>query len=576
MNTLYYGDNLHILREHLADESVDLIYLDPPFNSKRVYNVYLKSPKGHSSEAQVTAFEDSWMWGEQAEREYNELLHQPNTDVSEMIASLRRFLKESDVMAYLVMMSNRLLELHRVLKPIGSLYLHCDPTASHYLKIVMDAIFGGSQFRNEIIWRRTGSHNKIQRYGPIHDVILFYSKTENYTWTYPKRPYMLGHVEENFVKDENGFKTNYYGNVLTGSGKRSGESGKPWRGFDPTAKDRHWAIPGALLEDIDEDLSGLSQHQKLDRLLELGHIKIVEGQAWPMYERYLKSGDGQAISDIWAYQPYTEGTVFGTDEGVDADIRWLSTKDKERLGYPTQKPLTLLERIIQASSNSGDVVLDPFCGCGTAVHAAQKLGRQWIGIDITNLAISLIEKRLKDAFLDSTPPLEFKVHGTPKDLDGARDLAARDKYEFQYWACSLVDAQPYQGKKKGADTGIDGLIFFQDDKGAAKKVIVSVKGGENVGVSMLKDLIATVQREEAQIGLFVTLANPTEPMKKEAVSAGFYDSQFGAFPKIQILTIEDLLNGTEGPRYPDMARGGLNFKKAKKEKKDNQQKLFDA
>ena len=262
-------------------------------------------------------------------------------------------------------------------------------------------------------------------------------------------------------------------------------------------------------------------------------------------------------------------------QDVVTDIFPINSQAAERLGYPTQKPLALLERIINASSNPGDVVLDPFCGCGTAIHAAQKLGRQWIGIDITHLAISLVEKRLKDAFRDSVPPLEFEVHGTPKDLEGARDLALRDKYEFQYWACSLVDAQPYQNKKKGGDTGIDGLIFFQDDKGDAKKIIVSVKGGEHVTRTMIADLKNSVEREKAQIGLFVTLAPPTEPMQREAVSAGYYDSQFGAFPKIQILTVEDLLSGKEGPRYPDMARGGLNFKKAKKEKGKDQPKLFD-
>jgi len=304
-NTLYFGDNLDILRQHIADESIDLIYLDPPFNSKRDYNLLFKTPKGQSSEAQITAFEDSWHWGEQAEQEFKEILDQSNTAAAEMIQSLRRFLHENDMMAYLVMMCNRLLELHRVLKPTGSLYLHCDPTASHYLKIVIDAIFGPEQFRNEIIWRRTGAHNKSQRYAPLHDVILFYSKTADFVWNYPKHPYMKGHIEANFIKDEHGYRTNYYGNVLTGSGTRNGESGKPWRGFDPTAKGRHWAIPGALLEDIGEDISHLTQHQKLDRLFELGYIKIVKGQAWPIYERYLKSDDGQPVSDIWAYQPYT-------------------------------------------------------------------------------------------------------------------------------------------------------------------------------------------------------------------------------------------------------------------------------
>jgi hypothetical protein len=233
-----------------------------------------------------------------------------------------------------------------------------------------------------------------------------------------------------------------------------------------------------------------------------------------------------------------------------------------------------LERIINASSNPGDVVLDPFCGCGTAVHAAQVLGREWIGIDITHLAISLIEKRMKSAF----PGIQFAVHGTPKDLDGARNLAERDKYQFQFWVIySLLDnAQPYKGGKKGADTGIDGIIFFQDDDKVAKKAIVSVKGGEHVGVDMVKHLIATVEQEKAQMGFFVTLAEPTKPMVTQAVSAGYYESPLmGAYPRIQILTIADLMSGKAKPNYPDLARGGLNFKKAKVEKQRSAQETLE-
>jgi hypothetical protein len=250
------------------------------------------------------------------------------------------------------------------------------------------------------------------------------------------------------------------------------------------------------------------------------------------------------------------------------DIEPIGAQAAERLGYPTQKPLALLERIINASSNPGDLVLDPFCGCGTAVHAAQKLGRDWVGIDITHLAISLIEKRLKSAF----PSITFEVFGTPKDFDGAKDLAERNKYEFQWWACALVNAQPYKGKKKGADTGIDGIIYFQDDKTEAKKIIVSVKSGENVTRTMIADLKNTVEREKAQIGLFVTLAPPTKPMIVEATSTGFYESPaHGAFPKIQILSIEGLLSGKETPKYPDLSRGGLTFKKAKRETENTKQ-----
>jgi len=268
---------------------------------------------------------------------------------------------------------------------------------------------------------------------------------------------------------------------------------------------------------------------------------------WPRQKRFLSEADGAPIQDVWV------------------DIFPVNSQAQERLGYPTQKPLALLERILQASSNPGDVVLDPFCGCGTAVHAAQKLGRSWIGIDITHLAISLIEKRLKDAF----PGLAFEVHGTPKDLEGAQDLAARDKYQFQWWACSLVDAQPFQGKKKGADGGIDGLIYFADvenGKPVTRRVIVSVKGG-GVTVNQIRDLKGVLEREKAPIGLFVTLEPPTAPMKKEAAAAGFFTGANGKpYPKLQILTVEELLNGHARPQFPDLSLGTLTFKKAKKEK----------
>jgi len=289
---------------------------------------------------------------------------------------------------------------------------------------------------------------------------------------------------------------------------------------------------------------------RMQKAYEDGLIHQSKPGSVPRYKRYLDEMSGQPITDDWH------------------DIEHLHGSNNEFLGYPTQKPLALLERIIQASSNEGDIVLDPFCGCGTAVHAAENLNRKWIGIDITHLAISLIEKRLRDAF----PSIDFIVEGTPKDLDGARNLALRDKYQFQWWACSLVGAQPYQGKKKGADSGIDGLIFFHDDAGEAKKIVVSVKGGENVSVSMVRDLAHVVEREKAEIGLFVTLASPTDPMRKEAIKEGFYESPGASpVPKIQILTIEGLLNKTERPEYKDYSLGAATFKKAAKSKKQSGQ-----
>jgi DNA modification methylase len=474
MSRLYFGDNLEVLRNEIASESVDLIYLDPPFNSKRDYNLLFKSPKGHHSDAQITAFEDTWHWGvgDQAEREYAEIMHQGNTALSDLMAALRVFLHENDLMAYLVMMANRLIELHRVLKPTGSLYLHCDPTASHYLKILMDAIFKSKNFRNEIVWCYRKWSVMASQFARNHDVILFYSKSGNHVFN-PQ-----------------------YVEVSEGTKRR-------WKG----KKQQAVFVEGVRKADSVDDASQ------------------------------------SPCPDWWT-------------------ISIINPASKERLGYPTQKPLALIERIVTASSNDRDTVLDPFCGCGTAVHAAHKLGREWIGIDITHLAIALIEKRLRNAF----PGISFEVHGTPKDLEGARDLARRDRYQFQWWACARVGAQPYQGKKKGADSGIDGLIYFQDERHTTRKIVVSVKSGEHVTVAMVRDLAHVVSREKAAIGLFVTLATPTEPMRVEALKAGYYESPLGkSYPRIQILTIEGLLAGREKPAYPDLALGERTFKKAKTE-----------
>lgn len=485
MNKLYFGDNLDILREHIKDESVDLIYLDPPFNSNANYNVLFKTPKGHESAAQIEAFEDTWHWNEQAEREFGELVRCSNTNVSEMMQALRRYLGENDMMAYLTMMANRLLELHRVLKPTGSLYLHCDPTASHYLKIVLDGVFGKGNLRNEIIWSYKKWAVAESKFSRNHDVVLYYAKDDELA------PFNIQ--------------------------------------FQPRAA---------------------------STLKRFGNKKIVsghdeDGKRTPS-QTLDEESDGVKMSDVW-------------------EIPIIAPSSNERMGYPTQKPLALLERIIQASSNEGDVILDPFCGCGTAVHAAQKLNRKWLGIDITHLAVSLIEKRMKDAFAS----IVFEVEGTPKDLEGARDLAMRDKYQFQWWACSLVGAQPFQGKKKGADGGIDGLIYFNDDGKMPKKIIVSVKGGDNVNVAMVRDLAHVVEREKAEIGLFVTLSESTRPMREEAVKTGFYQlpNTQHAYPKLQILSIAGLLDGSERPQYPnELSFGAVTFKKAKREEKVSEQK----
>jgi DNA modification methylase len=538
MNQLYYGDNLQVLRESIADESVDLIYLDPPFNSKRDYNLLFKSPKGMASDAQIEAFEDTWHWNEQAEREFDELLHQPNTSVADMMRALRGFLGENDIMAYLTMMANRLLELHRVLKSAGSLYLHCDPTASHYLKIVLDGIFGKENFQNEIIWKRTTTKNDYTQgainWARIHDVILYVTKDRQRSppFTQPFEDYSEDYVASKYpFTDADGRRYGLWDLTAPGSGSR----GHPQ--YELMGVTRYWRY----------------NKEKMIELAAEGRVIQPSSGAVPRYKRFLDEMQGIAIGDVWT------------------DISAINSQAQERLGYPTQKPLALLERIISASSNEGDVVLDPFCGCGTAVDAAQKLKRKWIGIDITHLAISLIEKRLRDRY---GARCKFEVHGTPKDLDAARDLARRDKYQFQWWAVSLVEAQPFQGKKKGADTGIDGLKYFHDvDKAGSRKIVVSVKGG-GIKPDDVRALNHVREREKAEIALFISLEPPTAAMVKDAASTGFYQSVAGKrFSRVQLLTIDGLLTGTQRAEHPDH-RPDLNFKKAKAEKLAEQRELI--
>ena len=540
-NRLYYGDNLDVLRsrEYFPDECVDLIYLDPPFNSNRNYNVLFKSEGGADSPAQITAFDDTWHWGETAEATYDDLIIHAPSQVSSVVDALMNHIQRNQMMAYLVMMTARLVELRRVLKPTGSLYLHCDPTASHYLKIVLDAIFGTENFRNHITWKRTGAHSGAKKWGPISDNILFYTKSNDYVWNKVYRKYDQEYIKSFFrYEDERGS----YGLVLlTGPGTSQGESGKPWRGVDPTDSGRHWAAPMASLQAAypELDLSVLSVQKRLDLLDEAGLVYWPTQGKVPMQKRYLDEAKGVLIQDIIA------------------DIPPLGARAKERLSYPTQKPLALLERIILASSNEGDLVLDPFCGCGTANAAAHKLGRRWIGIDITHLATSLQKYRLADMF-ELVSGKDYEVIGEPTTVEGARALAqdsANDgRYQFEWWALSLLRAKPVGGKtgsrrgRKGADQGIDGIISFfdEDDKGRKKPqtVIVQVKSGA-VKSGDIRDLKGTIEREKAAIGVFITLEKPTAAMSKEALAAGYYESpRWGRkYRRLQILTISDLFGG---------------------------------
>jgi len=520
-NVLYYGDNLEILRKHIPDESIDLIYLDPPFNSQADYNVLFREPTGELSEAQIRAFSDTWHWDLPTQRTYEEIVTTGPPQVAKMISALRDFVGRNDVMAYLVMMTARLVELHRVLKPTGSIYLHCDPTAGHYLKIVLDTVFGAPQFLNEITWQRAGAHSDAKRWGRVADTILFYAKGNKWTWNPQYTPYTEEYVKERYKYVDEATGRLYWRNTMTAAGPG------PARRFR-----------GALLDAPPGTHWRFSQ-EEIDRMEAEGRI-YYSPSGKPYVKSFLDERQGRPAQSIWT------------------DIV-MSKSGRERLGYPTQKPLALLERIINASSNEGDVVLDPFCGCGTAIVAAHKLDRRWIGIDITYLAITVMRERLQDSF----PDIQFEVVGEPVDVAGAHALAEQDRYQFQWWALGLVNAKPVgDDRKKGADKGIDGVIGFVEAGGKARRAVVQVKSG-HVKRDDIAKLKGDMEREKAEMGLFITLEEPTQPMKTEAVSAGFYHSELWDedYPRIQICTIEELLAGKQ-PKLPRWAAPG--FPKAQK------------
>ncbi|MDQ7839397.1 MAG: DNA methyltransferase [bacterium] len=520
-NLLYYGDNLDILRRYLKDETVDLVYLDPPFNSNASYNVLFAERDGTQAASQIKAFEDTWRWDEGAARAFEEVVESDGR-VSQAMQAFRAFLGESDMLAYLAMMAPRLLELRRVLKPTGSIYLHCDPTASHYLKILMDGVFGPQNFRNEISWRRSNpkSLHKVN-FPNCRDVILRYSKSDHVTFHMVYAEHDPDYVE------------------------------KAYRHHDSHGRYRLLPLlnPNDDRPNLTYEFLGVTRvwrwtRERMERSYKDGLVVQLKPGAVPQYKKYLADSEGRTVTDDWT------------------DIQ--QAAGNESLGYPTQKPEALLERIIEASSNEGDLVLDPFCGCGTAITSAQRLNRRWIGIDITHLAITLIKHRLRDAFGDSAA---YRVTGEPVSLPDAEALAAQDKYQFQWWALGLVGARPIE-QKKGADRGIDGRLYFHDEAEGAKtkQIVLSVKGG-GVGVKDVRDLRGVIEREKAEIGVLLTLEEPTQPMRVEAAGAGFYFSPgWGKkFQRLQVLTVAELLGGKRID-YPPSAQVNVTFKKAPKAK----------
>jgi len=538
-NKLYYGDNLDILRRYAEKETVDLVYLDPPFNSSQDYNVLFKERDGTRSAAQVKAFKDTWAWDMEASRTYTETVQHGPEQVSKALRAFQTFLGFSDMLAYLSMMAPRLVELRRVLKDTGSIYLHCDPTASHYLKMLMDAVFGPMRFLNEITWKRTYSHGNVGRnYGSICDALLVYTKTADYPWNQQYVPFPSEYVGATFkFSDPDGRK--WQSVTLRNPGPR------PNLHFPYTASNGITYQPHPNGWACDE--RRLRQYDREGRL----HFPARSTGALRL-KMFLDESPGIKAQNLWD------------------DIRVIGSQSAERLGYPTQKPEALLERIILASSNEGDLVLDPFCGCGTTVAVAQRLNRRWIGIDITCLAINLMRRRLESAFQGKA---DFEVIGEPAAYSEAEQLAKENPYQFQWWALDLVGARPApEAQKKGSDKGIDGrLIFYDDESGEAKQIIISVKAG-HANVTHLRDLRGTLEREGAQIGCLICLEEPTQPMRAEAAGAGFYQSPLGdkMYPRLQILTVKELLEGKK-LQAPE-ARLDVTFKKAPRARKPSAQK----
>ncbi len=536
MNNLYFGDNLTVLREQVKDETVDLVYLDPPFNSSANYNVLFRAPSGQASEAQAEAFRDTWEWGESASEAYDDVIR-ANGDIALVLSGLRKWLGDNAMMAYLAMMAARLIELRRVMKPTASLYLHCDPTASHYLKLILDSIFGHGNFRNEIVWRRSGRRSSInQIYRRAHDAILFYSKEDNYNFNIQYEEHDETLIKKYSQVDDRG---RYQLVPLMASGTRGGETGKPWRGFDPNTRGKagmHW----------------LTIPEKLEAYVAKGLVAFPSKKdGAPRLKYYLDQNKGVPFSDFWD------------------DIDLINSMGHESLGYPTQKPLSLLERIV-SSVNPDAIVLDPFCGCGTTIEAAQRLGNPWLGIDVTHYAITLIEGRLKKLGVGAE---SYNVSGRPTTIEGARDLARRDKHQFQWWALWRLGAQMYREEKRGADRGIDGNIFYHNGPYGTGRIIVSVKGGENVGVQMVRDLRGVIEREEAEMGALVTLAEATGPMRTEADGAGFVrKSAHGRMPRMQVITVEDLF--AENFKLPPLPQPSQTIKTARRRLHPDQLELL--
>jgi DNA modification methylase len=509
-NKLYYGDNLNWL-EQMSSASVDLIYLDPPFNSKVAYNILYKSPTGEMS-AQHVSFGDTWRWGTSTDMAFTKVMTSGSAAAG-IISSLKNYMQTSDLMAYLTMMTARFLEMRRILKSTGSLFLHCDASAGHYLKIILDSIFGPTAFRNEIVWRRSMGKSLMTRRLPTnHDVILFYS-----------------YAADNFWNEDEAFMPYDESNLSEKTSEKYTMRDNKGRLYQLTSL----INPNSDRPNLTYEFLGVTRvwrwtRERMQKEYAAGHVVQTAPGKVPRFKRYLDKQRGIPIDDVWT------------------DIPPLNSQAAERTGYQTQKPLALLERIIKLATKPGDIVLDPFCGCGTAIEAAHSLGRGWIGIDITALAIDVIEKRLVRSHLKRGR--DYDVEGVPLDLAGAHRLFDQDEHQFQLWAITLVDGQPREGGKRGADKGVDGWIYYQNDSRTIESGIISVKGGKNIHAEHIRELLGAMESHKAKLGVFICLHKPTSKMLEEAAAAQSVEAGGKLRPRIQIRTIEQLLDG----KRPDL------------------------
>lgn len=504
---MFYGDNLEVLRRYVSDASIDFVYLDPPFKSDQDFNVLYEEKDGSRAAAQIKAFEDTWEWNQASAAACDEVIRSGGHP-ADALRSFKTFLGGSDMLAYLAMMAPRLIELRRVLKPSGGLFLHCDPAASHYLKMLLDAIFAPEHFRNEIIWQRTPAKGLMTRAFPDnHDVIFSYRRSADAFWN---QEYMFAPYDESALDE----KTDDKYSARDKKGRR----------FQLTSL----LNPNRNRPNLTYEFLGVTRvwrwtRERMLAAYDAGLVVQNKPGSVPRYKRFLDEQRGKPLGDVWT------------------DIPPLNSRARERLGYPTQKPEALLERIISVATREGDTILDPFCGCGTSIAAAQRLHREWIGIDITHLAITLIRHRLRDAYGDSIKET-YSVTGEPVSLPDAEELAATDPYQFQWWALGLVGARPTE-QKKGADKGIDGRIFLHEVTGGeTREIVLSVKAG-HTGPNHVSELRGVVEREKAILGVLITMQEPTKAMLREAASAGFYESRWGQHPRLQLLTVRELLEG---------------------------------